>query len=90
MFSRQPSLAFCIIMDLIGCATYIIPFFGEFFDIVWAPVSGLLFFISFRQWQGALINFLEEAIPGTDIIPTFTIMWFIQQDRRRKMMPPRR
>lgn len=27
--------------------------------------------------QGAgLFTFLEEIIPGLDIIPTFTIMWF--------------
>ena len=24
-----------------------------------------------------VVSFIEEAIPGFDIIPTFTIMWFL-------------
>ncbi|HTM92660.1 MAG TPA: hypothetical protein VL095_09585, partial [Flavisolibacter sp.] len=36
-----PSLGFCILMDLIGYGSFAIPFFGEFFDLIWAPVSAL-------------------------------------------------
>ena len=32
MNKQQPSLIFCILMDLVGYATYAIPFFGEIGD----------------------------------------------------------
>jgi hypothetical protein len=38
-----PSLAFCIIMDVIGCASYIFPGLTEFADVVWAPISAFIF-----------------------------------------------
>jgi hypothetical protein len=82
---KQPSLAFCVLMDLIGCSTYIIPGLGEFGDIVWAPISGIIFFITFGGWKGAfggMFNFIEELLPGTDFIPSFTIMWFLQRMKK--------
>ena len=88
MNTRQPSLLFCIIMDMIGYATYMIPFFGEIADIIWAPLSGIIFFVSFGGWKGALGgigNFVEELLPGTDFIPSFTIMWFLQQNQRKNI-----
>jgi len=86
MFRKKPSLLFCITMDLIGCATYAVPFFGEFADIIWAPISGIIFFLTFGGWKGALGgigNFIEELLPGTDFIPSFTIMWFLQHFKRK-------
>jgi hypothetical protein len=29
---------------------------------------------------GGVLNFLEEIIPFTDIIPSFTIAWFIRKN----------
>jgi hypothetical protein len=84
MNSKQPSLSLCIIFDLIGCASYLVPGLGEWVDVVWAPVSGILFFIMFRSWKGALFDFTEEILPGTDIIPTFTIAWFLKYFADRK------
>jgi hypothetical protein len=87
MKRRSPSLVFCILMDLIGYATYAVPFFGEVADILWAPLSGMIFLVSFGGWKGALGgigNFIEELLPGTDFIPSFTIMWFIQYSGSRK------
>jgi hypothetical protein len=78
MNRKQPSLLLCIIMDAIGCISYVIPGVGELTDIVWAPVSGIIFFIMFGGWKGALgglFDFTEEILPGTDFIPTFTIAW---------------
>ena len=80
-------------MDLIGYATYAIPFLGEFADIIWAPISAIIFFISFGGWKGALGgigNFIEEILPGTDFIPSFTIMWFLQNYKRRNVTTPAR
>jgi hypothetical protein len=76
-------------MDLIGYATYAVPFFGEAADIIWAPLSGMIFLVTFGGWKGALGgigNFIEELLPGTDFIPSFTIMWFIQHSNSKKKL----
>ena len=84
---RQPSLVFCILMDVAGYATYAIPGLGEFADILWAPISSVIFMATFGGLKGVLGgigNFMEEILPGTDFIPSFTIMWFIQNMQKRK------
>jgi hypothetical protein len=78
------SLIFCVLMDFIGYASYSIPFLGEFGDIIWAPISALIFYKTFGGWKGAfggMFNFIEELLPFTDFIPSFTIMWFLQRLR---------
>ena len=80
------TLIFCILMDIIGYATYSIPILGEIGDIIWAPLSAIIFFRMFGGWKGAVggvFNFIEEILPGTDFIPSFTIMWFIQNMQRK-------
>lgn len=92
MTTRQPSLLFCVFMDLIGYATYTIPVIGELADIIWAPLSAVIFLASFGGWKGALGgigNLIEELLPGTDFIPSFTIMWMFQHYRQRKNVPSR-
>jgi len=84
-----PHIAICIIMDLVGMATYLIPAFGEFGDIVWAPISGYIFYTLFGGRFGVIggvLNFLEEIIPYTDIIPSFTIAWFIRKKQAEKLL----
>jgi hypothetical protein len=83
---KQPSLIFCILMDFMGYVTYAIPFFGEMGDVLWAPISSMIFMKTFGGWKGALGgfgNFIEELLPGTDFIPSFTIMWFIQNMQKK-------
>ena len=78
----KPSLIFCIIMDVVGWLTYLLPFVGEWGDMLWAPLSAYIFYRSFGGKVGALgsiINFVEEAIPFTDFIPTFTIAYFYKK-----------
>ena len=82
-----PPLALCLLLDMMGMASYIIPFFGEFFDIIWAPISAIMYwklFGGFRGFFGGTFSFLEEFLPGMDIIPTFTITWFMQYHKRNK------
>ena len=72
-------------MDLIGYATYAVPLLGEFGDIIWAPISALIFYKTFGGWKGAfggMFNFIEELLPGFDFIPSFTIMWFMQHAKK--------
>jgi hypothetical protein len=87
MKKTQPSLLFCIAMDIIGYATYAIPFVGELADLAWAPISAMIFFRTFGGVKGALggvFNFIEELLPGLDFIPTFTLTWFWQYYSNRK------
>ena len=83
---KQPSLIFCILMDLIGYATYAVPLLGEIGDVFWAPISSVIFMTTFGGWRGALGgigNFIEEILPGTDFIPSFTLMWFIHTMKKK-------
>jgi len=78
---KNTSLVFCVIMDLIGYATYAVPVLGEVADLFWAPVSAFIFFRTFGGWKGAfggVFNFIEEILPGLDFIPSFTLMWLFQ------------
>lgn len=91
---KTPSLIFCLIMDMLGYVSYAIPFLGEWGDMIWAPLSGLIFYRLFGGWKGALggvANVVEELLPGVDFIPSFTIMWMIKYfrtQRRSKSIQP--
>lgn len=70
MDKKYQKLLLSIGLDLVG--------FIPLIDIVWAPLSA---FIMAKMYPGTkgkvagVISFLEEIIPFTDVIPTFTIMW---------------
>ena len=87
---RIPSLAFCLIMDLLGMITYLLPLVGEWVDIVWAPISAFIFYTSFGGRTGrvgAFVNLIEELFPFTDAIPTFTLGWIYERAQKAKMSP---
>lgn len=75
---RNRQLVIGVLMDLLGCMTYVVPGIGEVADVVWAPVSA---YILAKMYPGkigkvgAIVNFIEELSPGFDFIPTFTITW---------------
>lgn len=82
---NEPKLSYCLIADAIGMLSYFIPAFGEAIDIVWAPVSGILFYAWFHRRLGAFIATAEEIIPFTDIIPTFTIAYFMFKNKKNNL-----
>jgi hypothetical protein len=74
-------LPICLLMDVIGIFTYAIPGLSEAADIVWAPISGLVYYFVFKCKIGIFggsFAFLEELMPGTDVIPSFSITWLIK------------
>ena len=78
-----PNIGICILMDLVGMLSYALPAIGETFDLVWAPISGLVFYKLFGGRLGIIggvLDFLEEILPFTDVIPSFTIAWFIRKN----------
>mmetsp|Transcript_93036 Transcript_93036/g.199531 ORF Transcript_93036/g.199531 Transcript_93036/m.199531 type:complete len:163 (+) Transcript_93036:72-560(+) len=62
-------------LDGVGALSFTLPGIGEFADVVWAPISALAvgYLTDSRSW--ASLNFVEEALPFTDIIPTATLAW---------------
>ncbi|WP_418638763.1 hypothetical protein [Winogradskyella sp.] len=77
--NKYKKLIIGILLDGIGLVSFIIPGVGEFSDIVWAPVSGWLMTKLYAGKAGkvaGLITLVEEALPGFDVVPTFTLMWF--------------
>ena len=84
-----PHLVICLVMDLVGYASFALPGLGEFADIIWAPISGLIFYKLFggkTGFFGGIFNFIEEALPFTDFIPSFTIAWFIRSFFEKKQL----
>jgi hypothetical protein len=76
--NKYRKLILGIIFDLIGMISYLIPGITETVDIVWAPLSGFILMKMYKGTTGkvaGIIGFIEEAIPFTDIIPTFTLTW---------------
>ena len=67
-----------IIYDLIGMATMAVPFIGPFLDLLWAPIAARQMRKMYKGNEGkiaSVIVFLEEILPFTDVIPSFTLMW---------------
>ncbi|MCF2873873.1 MULTISPECIES: hypothetical protein [unclassified Tenacibaculum] len=78
--NKYQKLVLSLIFDAMGLlsSSYVIPILGDFFDVVWAPVSAYLISKMYKGNKGkiaAAVTFIEEAMPGLDIIPTFTLMW---------------
>ena len=67
-----------ILFDALGMASFIIPGIGAFSDVIWAPLAGWLMTRMYKGRSGqaaGFITFVEELMPGLDVIPTFTLMW---------------
>ena len=76
--NRINKLLLGLLFDGIGMISFSIPLLGEFSDVIWAPIAA---FIMSRMYKGRVgrvagfLTFVEEIIPFTDIIPSFTITW---------------
>jgi len=73
-FSKKKKLILGILFDLIGMMSYILPMI----DVVWAPLSAYLMIRLYKGNVGkigGMISFIEEAVPGLDFFPSFTLTW---------------
>ena len=73
-----------LLFDGIG----MLSFFFPVADVVWAPLSAYLMLKMYPGTTGkvaGVISFLEEAIPGLDFFPSFTLTWvyYYYLERRR-------
>jgi len=71
---KYQKLALSILLDAIGYVSFIFPPF----DFFWAPFSGYVMTRLYKGKSGkiaGIVTLVEEALPWTDVIPTFTLMW---------------
>ena len=85
-------LGVCILLDLAGDASELIPFLGEFTDVGFAPAEAALIKLLFNSNALAAFGFAEEILPFTDVVPTFTISWALKNlwpttPLARKLLP---
>ena len=74
--SKYKKLFLGILFDALGYVSFIIPGFGEFSDIICAPVSAYLMTKMHKGIIGKIagvVTFIEEILPVFDVIPTFTL-----------------
>jgi hypothetical protein len=75
---KSKKLFLGILFDAIGMLSFAIPGIGEFGDVVWAPLAG---FLMSKMYEGrvgkiaGVLTFVEEILPFTDVIPSFTLTW---------------
>jgi hypothetical protein len=85
---KYRNLVLGIICDAIGMLSFSIPLIGEFSDVVWAPLSGIILAAMYKGNVGkigGIFSFLEEIIPFTDVIPTFTLTWIYTYVIKKKV-----
>jgi len=78
MKNKYSLLVLGIVFDAIGMLSFVIPGVGEFTDVIWAPLASFLIYKMYKGTEGkigGLITFVDEIMPGLDVIPTFTLMW---------------
>ena len=67
-----------LLYDAIGMVSMAIPVIGPFLDILWAPFAAKKMSEMYSGEQGkiaSVVVFIEEILPISDFIPTFTLMW---------------
>ena len=76
--NRMSKLIIGLVLDGIGMISFSIPFLGEFSDVVWAPIAAIIMARMYKGRVGkvaSVLTFLEEVLPFTDVIPSFTLTW---------------
>jgi hypothetical protein len=78
---RIGKLILGLLFDIIGMLSYIVPGAGEFIDVIWAPIGGFILSVMYKGTVGkigGIVEFIEEIVPGIDVIPTFTLTWIYE------------
>ena len=87
IYSRQaptvapdvPKLLLCLLIDILGTSSELLPIVGEFTDIAYAPIAALALRSLFQGSNVVFaLEFAEEILPLTDILPLATICWVVE------------
>lgn len=66
-------------MDIIGTSSELLPILGELTDVVWAPIAALTLRSLFQGSNVVFaLEFAEEFLPLTDVLPLATICWIVE------------
>lgn len=77
--------------DMIGMATIAIPLVGPFLDLLWAPYAAGKMREMYPGNKGKIASvlvFIEEILPWTDVIPTFTFMYLYTYVWKKQPLKP--
>ena len=80
MDRKYKKLVKCVLLDAVGMASAVIPVVGPVLDVIWAPVAASISYKMFGEKKGkytSQITFVEELLPVTDVMPSFTIFWIL-------------
>lgn len=78
MRGKKSKLFLGIVLDVVGMLSFTIPLYGELSDLAWAPLAAWLMARMYKGAEGKVastIAMIEELLPFSDFIPTFTLMW---------------
>ena len=75
-------LLISILIDIIGLLSYLIPF-GEFIDIIFAPLQAWWIYWAYGTKRGACYGLIEEILPFSDFIPMCTIVHVYKRYKKR-------
>ncbi|MDR1742495.1 MAG: hypothetical protein LBR48_01580 [Dysgonamonadaceae bacterium] len=76
MKNKYKKLGLCLLLDAVGMVSLSAPVIGEILDVIWAPIAASISYKMFGDKRGkytSVITFIEELLPVTDVLPTFTI-----------------
>jgi hypothetical protein len=71
-------LGISVFLDALGASSYLLPVLGEASDAGWAPVSAILVQALYGSRWLTFIDFVEEALPFSDALPTACIGWTLE------------
>jgi len=80
MDNKYKKLVKCVLLDAVGMASAVVPVVGPVLDVIWAPIAASISYKMFGEKKGkytSLVTFVEELLPVTDVIPSFTIFWIL-------------
>ena len=79
-------LVVSVLIDAVGASSYLFPGVGEAADAGWAPISATLVQALYGSWLLTVLDFLEEALPFSDALPTACIGWVLEYTPASKLV----
>jgi hypothetical protein len=84
--AKNRHLFLSILCDAVGMLSFIVPLLGELSDVIWAPIAAYIMTRIYKGTvgkAGGVIAFVEEIVPFTDLIPSFTLMWIYNYAKKK-------
>jgi hypothetical protein len=84
--AKNRHLFLSILFDAVGMLSFIVPLLGELSDVIWAPIAAYIMTRIYKGTvgkAGGVIAFVEEIVPFTDLIPSFTLMWIYNYAKKK-------